>query len=327
MRRIEFAVVVVLGLFTALAVEAQQAGKVYRVGILWLDAEPSIPRGFNVFQQSLGDSGYVEGTNLSFLHRWAERRHDRLLDQAAELVRLRVDVLLANGTLPIQALAEATTTIPIVIISVSDPVDTGLIASLARPGGNITGVSGRVEELNEKLLGLLKECIPSASRIAVMGGTTVGRGRQKMEVAARTLGVRLQFLELAPKVASLKEVDAAFEAAAKARAEGLVLLPTIFLAQNQDWIAGRALRRQLPTIFWRSDFPKDGGLMAYGPDSAYMWQRAGALVARILKGARPADLPLEQADRFRLVINLKTAKALGLTIPQSLLVRADEVIQ
>jgi ABC-type uncharacterized transport system substrate-binding protein len=232
--------------------------------------------------------------------------------------------MFASTGFTIRALAEATTAIPIVMISMADPVDTGLITSLARPGGNMTGVSGRVEELNEKLLELLKESVPSVSRVAVLGTpTAVGLYRKGMEVAARSLRVRLRFLE----VASRKELDATFETAAKARAEDLVLLPLALFALNESRVAGLALQRQLPTIFWRSAFAEAGGLMAYGPDRADMWRRAGALVARILKGARPADLPVEQADRFRLVINLKTAKALGLTIPQSLLVRADEIIQ
>jgi putative tryptophan/tyrosine transport system substrate-binding protein len=325
MRRIRLAVVLVIGLtLSSLAVEAQQAGKVYRIGVIWFGPEPSTPPGFEVFRQSLRESGYVEGTNLSFLHRWSERRPERLSDLATDLVRLKVDVLLAWGTLAIRAMTEATTTVPIVIISVADPVDSGLITSLARPGGNITGVSGRVEELNEKLLELLKESKPSASRVAVFGHpTAVGLHREGMEVASRSLGVRLQFL----KVTSLAELDAAFEAAAKGRAEGLVLLPTVLFAFNERWIAGLALRRQVPTIFWRSEFAEAGGLMAYGPDAAYLWRRAGWLAASILKGARPADLPVEQADRFRLVINLKTAKALGLTIPQTLLLRADQVIE
>src|SRR5262249_31667734 len=245
-------------------------GKVYRVGILWLGTEPG--PGFEVFKHSLSDSGYVEGMNVSFVHR-SVGHPAGLSEQAAELVRLDVNVLLAPGTYPIRAMAEATTTIPIVMFAVGDPVDEGLIASLARPGGNITGVSGRVLELNENLLELLKESKPSISRVAVVGApNVVGHFRQRMEVAARSLGVRPQFLE----VTSLKEVKAAFEAASKAHAEGLVLLPTVFLARNQEWIAERALRRQLPTIFWRSDFPKAGGLMAYGPDLDYMWQRAGA---------------------------------------------------
>jgi len=218
--------------------------------------------------------------------------------------------------------AEATTTIPIVILSVGDPIDAGLIMSLSRPGGNVTGLSYRAMELSAKLLELLKESIPTSSRFAVMGGTTVRLQRGEMEVAARSLGTRLQFIELTNPM----EIDAAFETAAKARPDGLVLLPTVMFASNPGRIARLALRYRLPAIFWGHQFPVAGGLMAYGPDGTYLWKRAGVLVAKILKGARPADLPVEEADRFRLVINLNTARALGLTIPQSVLLRADQVI-
>jgi putative tryptophan/tyrosine transport system substrate-binding protein len=309
-------------LASPLAVKAQPAsGKVYRVGILSAGGEPSPPSSF---RQSLADSGYVEGANLSFVYRWADGDFERLPALAAELVRLGVDVLFSISTLAIRALAEATTTTPIVAISVADPVDAGFVASLARPGGNVTGVTGRVLELNEKLLQFLKESTPSASRVAVLGGPTqVARDRKRMEDAARSLKVQLQFVE----VASRKELEAAFEVMAKARAEGVVVIPTVLLALNQSRIAALALQRRLPSIFWASEFAEAGGLMAFGPDWPYMSRRAGALIARILKGARPADLPMEQADRFRLVINLKTANALGLTIPQSVLVRADEILQ
>ena len=311
-------------LVTPLAVEAQSTEKMYRVGLLWHGPEPSTSPFFEVFRQSLVDSGYVEGANLSFLHRWSEGHLERLRDLANDLVRLKVDVLFASHPRAIRAVAEATMTIPIVVLSAGDLVDAGLVSSLARPGGNITGVSGRVEELNEKLLELLKESMPSASRVAVLGGAiAVGLHRKGMEIAARSLGVRLAFVE----VTSLKDLDAAFETAAKARAEGLVLLATPLFAFNEMQVAKLALQRRLPAIFWRSGFPEAGGLMAYGPDRAYMWRRGGALLGRVLKGARPADLPVEQADRFRLVINLKTAKALGLTIPPSVLGRADLVIQ
>jgi putative ABC transport system substrate-binding protein len=328
MQLIGLAVLLALSLTLApLAAKAQQAGKLYRVGILSFGHEPQ-PRSaipyFGPFRQSLADSGYVEGRNVSFVYRWAGDDPSRLPALASELVRVGVDVLFSFSTLAIRALAEATTTIPIVVISVADPIDAGLVASLARPGGNITGVSGRVTELHEKLLELLKESKPSVSRVAVFGHpTAVARDRQGMEAAARRLRVQLQFLE----VISLKGLDEAFESAAKTRVEGLVLLPTVLFALNERRIAGLALQRRLPTIFWRSQFAEAGGLMAYGPDDVYALQRAGALAARILAGARPSDLPVEQADRFRLVINLKTAKALGLTIPPSVLGRADQVIQ
>ena len=326
MRRIGLAVVLAVSLILAPFVgKAQQPGKVYRVGILSPGHEPppGIPY-YGPFRQSLADSGYVEGRNVSFVYRWAERDFRLLPALAIELVRVGVDVLFATSTPAIRALAGATTTIPIVVVSVPDPIDAGMVASLARPGGNITGVSRRVVELNEKLLELLKESNPGASRVAVFGHPTeVERDRQRMEAAARSLGVRLQFLG----VTSLKELDAAFETAAKARAEGLVLLPTVLFVYNESRIATLALQRRLPTVFWRSQFAEAGGLMAYGPDDVYAYRQAAALVAKVLKGARPSDLPVEQVDRFRLVINLKTAKALGLTIPQSILLRADQIIE
>jgi len=328
MRLIGLAIILSASLtLTSLAAEGQQAGKVYRVGILNPGHEPppySAISYYGPFRQSLADSGYIEGRNVSFAYRWGGGDFRILPALAIELVRVGVDVLFAVSTPAIRALMGATTTIPIVVVSVLDPIDAGMVASLARPGGNITGVSGRVIELNEKLLELLKESKPSVSRVAVFGHpTAVGRDRQGMEAAARRLRVQLQFLE----VTSLKGLDEAFESAAKARAEGLVLLPTELFAFNERRIAGLALERRLPTIFWRSQFAEAGGLMAYGPDDVYALQRAGALVARILAGARPSDLPVEQVDRFRLVLNLKTAKALGLTIPPTILLRADQVIE
>jgi putative ABC transport system substrate-binding protein len=318
-------------LATPLVAETQQAGKVYRVGILWVEPDrvaqaatsPPIAADFDLFRQSLTDNGFVEGRNLLLLHRWSPDL-GRFPDLATELIRLNVDVLFTADTPGIRAAAGATQTIPVVILSVGDPLESGLVASLARPGGNITGLSNRAPELSVKLLELLKECIPRASRIAVIGGTAVGRWRKEMEVAAPSMGTRLQFVELTNPQ---KEVDAAFETIAKARAEGLVLLPTIFFAKNPVRIARLALHHRLPAIFWERHFPAAGGLMAYGPDLPHLWQRAGVLVAKILRGAKPSDLPVEQADRFSLVINLQTAKALELAIPQSVLIRADKVIE
>jgi len=324
MRLIGLVVVLTLSLFLApfVAEPQQQAGKTYKIGILWAGREPPVPPSLGVFGQSLADSGYVEGKNLSFLHRWSEV-DARFPDLAAELVHLKVDVLVATASPAIRAAVGATTTIPVVVLSAGDPVEAGLITSLSRPGGNVTGVSARAEELSAKLLELLKESIPRSSRFAVMGGITVRLQRKEMEVAARSLRIQLQFIELT----SPTEVDAAFETVAKARPDGLVLLPTLMFAMNPGPIAKLALQHRLPAIFWGHQFPAAGGLMAYGPDVTYLWQRAGVLVAKILKGSRPADLPVEQADRFRLVINLNTAKALGLTIPQSVLLRADQVIE
>jgi putative ABC transport system substrate-binding protein len=314
---------ILLRLYPRSLAETRETGKVARVGMLWQ------LRGFagpymDLFLQTLADAGYIEGRNVSFAHRWAESRQDSLLDLATELLRLKVDVLVASSTPAIHALVQATTTIPIVAISVADPVELRLVGSIARPGGNITGVSGRVHDLNQKLLELLKESTPKASTIAVIGVPAAVRlRRDEMEVAAQSLAVRLQFLE----VTRPEDFEAAFDMAAKADAGGVVVLPSPLFAFNEPRIAELALRRKFPSIFWRSSYAKAGGLLAYGPDSLDQWKRTGTLVAKILKGTKPADLPIEQADRFRLVVNLKTARALGLTIPQSVLIRADEVLK
>jgi putative ABC transport system substrate-binding protein len=314
---------VLLRLYPRPLAETRETGKVFRVGMLWQ------LRGFtgpymDLFLKALADAGFIEGRNVSFAHRWAESRQDSLPDLATELLGLKVDALVASSTPAIQAVAHATTTIPIVALSVGDPVALGLIGSLARPGGNVTGVSGRVQELNQKLLEVLKESTLKASRIAVIGvPEAVKLRRDEMEVAARSLGVRLQFLE----VTRFEDLEAAFNRAGKTHVQGVVMLPSPLFAFNEKLIAEFALRRQLPSIFWRHSYAEAGGLLAYGPDIREQWRRAGILVAKILKGARPADLPVEQADRFRLVINLKTAKTLGLTIPQTLLQRADQIIQ
>jgi putative ABC transport system substrate-binding protein len=241
--------------------------KISSVGILWHDKERSISPFFDVFRQSLSDAGYVEGRNLNFVHRWSEGRLVLLPDLVTDLVRLKVNVLFASQPAAFRAIAAARTKIPVVVISGGDLVDAGLVNSLARPGGNITGVSGRAEEVTEKLLELLIETRRGASRLAVMGGPlVVGLHRKSLEVAARSLGVRLQFLE----VPSLKELDAAFAMAANEHAEGLLLLPTPFFSSNEMQIAELALQRRLPAIYWRSGFPEEaGGLMSYGPDRAY----------------------------------------------------------
>jgi len=327
MRRIGLAVALALSLFLApFAAETRQAEKVYQVGMLWLGRERPVPPllgvlgPLGVFGQSLADSGYVEGKNVTFLHRWSQDAAG-FRDHADELIRLKVDVLVANDPEAIRAAIYSTTTIPVVILTVEDPIESFPIASLSRPGGNVTGLTNRATELNSKLLELLKECVPRSSTIAVLGqGRWPGQWRKEMEDAARSLGVRLQFFGLTNPE---KEVEAAFETITKARAEGLVLLPSRFFTMNLVRIARLALLHRLPAIYWRADFPAAGGLMSYSPDDTYLWRRASALVARILSGARPADLPVEQVDRFRLVINLNTAKALRLTIPQTLLARAD----
>jgi putative ABC transport system substrate-binding protein len=272
----------------------------------------------------LRELGYVEGQNLIFEYRWAGKA-DQFPGLAADLVRLNVNVIVAPLTPAIHAAKDATTMIPIVILSVGDPVRSGFVETLARPGGNITGVTGPVTaELNAKLLELLKEAVPAATRMAVLGSAAaLALNLREVERAAQSLGVQLQLLE----VRGPDEFESAFETATRQGAGALIMLPVVFFAFNEKRIAELAVKYRLPAVFWRGSFAEIGGFMAYGPSRADILRRAAALVGKILQGAKPGDLPVEQAMRFELVINLKTAKALGLTIPPTLLFQADKVIQ
>ncbi len=309
-----------------LAAEAQQPAKVYRIGLLL--AGPISPRTHLVeaFRQGLGELGYVEGQNFALVIRSAERGAEQLPDRAAELVRLNVDVIVAVTTPAVQAAQHATRKIPIVMVSIADPVATGFVASLVRPGGNTTGFSIISPELSGKRLQLLKEVVPRVSRIAVLfNPTDPGNALQmrETEAAARVLGVQLQALE----VRSLNDLETAFQAAIKARAGATFTLDSSLFYTHRTRIVELAAKHRLPTIYGFREFVEAGGLMAYAVNLADMWRRTAVFVDKILKGTKPADLPVEQPTRFELVINLKTAKALGLTIPQSVLIRADQVIQ
>jgi putative tryptophan/tyrosine transport system substrate-binding protein len=306
--------------------EAHDKGKVHRVGLLSSGREflTFSSRFVDVFTRTLADLGYVEGRNITFVYRWSENRLDSIQALATELVALKVDVLVASDTRAIEALRDATTTIPIVANSVGDPIESRLVSSLSRPGGNTTGITGRLQEMHQKWLELVKAGTPKVSRVAIMAlPHAIEIHRREMEAAASALAVRLHFIT----VASPREIEAAFDAAVKAGAHAVVMLPALHFARNPKRVADLALHHRLPSIFWREDYAEAGGLIAYGPDRDHLWRRTAGLVGKILGGARPTDLPFEQADRFRLVVNLKTAKALGLTIPQSLLVRADKIIQ
>jgi putative tryptophan/tyrosine transport system substrate-binding protein len=317
------------GLLTApLAAQAQQVGKVFRVGYL-SPGSPSQPfrqRRFEAFRQGLRELGYVEGQNIAIESRWAEGKYDRYPALAADLVRLKVDVIVPVGGAATQATQQATRTIPIVMSVVIDPVGSGLVASLARPGGNVTGLTIMASDLVGKQLELLKEVVPKVSRVALLWNPdNPGSAPQlrQAEAAARALGVRLQPLEARDP----QEIDSAFAAMTRERAGALVILAdSIFLNQRRQ-IAELAAKRRLPAVFGNGEHAEAGGLMAYSANLLDLERRAATYVDKILKGAKPADLPVEQPSKFELVINLKTAKALGLTIPQSLLGRADEVIQ
>jgi putative ABC transport system substrate-binding protein len=313
--------------FTA---EAQLAAKIARIGYLNVNAASANPRLFEAFRQGLRDLGYVEGRNLLIEFRSTEGKSERLQVLAAELVTLRVDVFVTGGgTLAALAAQRATGSIPIVFNSVGDPVASGLVASLARPGANITGLSLLFPELVGKCLELLKQAVPGVGRVAVLfqPGAVPERSERDIlkgaEVAAQALGVRLQTVEARGPA----DLDRAFADMVRARADALTVLSTPMFLSERRRLADLAAARRLPTVFSFREYVEAGGLMSYGPDVADMSRRSATYVDRILKGAKPGDLPVEQPTKFELVINLKAAKDLGLTIPQSVLARADEVIQ
>jgi ABC-type uncharacterized transport system substrate-binding protein len=312
-----------------LAAEDQQAAKVARIGYLAYN-RAAAPDLQEAFRQGLRDLGYVEGRNVVVEYRDAEGKSERLPALAAELVALKVDVILAaTGTPQALAAQQATRTIPIVFTSVADPVTSGLVTSLARPGGNVTGLSLLAPELVGKRLELLTQAVPGVSRVAVLwqpgglGERTEKDMLKRAEVAARALGVRLQFVEARGPT----DFDRAFSDMTRARAGVLTVLPGSMFFNERKRLMDLAAKNRLPAVYPWKEGVDAGGLMAYGVNQADLYRRAATYVDKILKGAKPADLPVEQPTKFELVVNLKTAKALGLTIPQSLLTRADQVIQ
>ena len=318
-----------LGLVAApLAVEAQQTAKVPRVGYLnpGSASDPLTQRRLNAFRQGLRELGYVEGQNIAIESRWAEGKYDRYPALAADLVRLKVDVIVAHGGTATQAVQQATRTIPIVMSLVLDPVGSGLVPSLARPGGNVTGTSFMGPDLVGKQLQLLKEVVPKVSRVALLrnpANPASAQGLRDAEAAARALGVRLQALEARDP----QEIDSAFAAMTRERAGALLILPDPIFGNQRRQIAELAAKRRLPAIHGGlPEYAEAGGLMVYSPNILDLKRRAATYVDKILKGAKPADLPVEQPTKFELVINLRTAKAIGLTIPPSLLQRADQII-
>jgi putative ABC transport system substrate-binding protein len=307
-----------------LAAQAQQAAKVRRIGFLCPGRCDEPQR--EAFWQGLRELGYVEGQNIAIESRSAEGKLDRLPELALDLVRLKVDVIVVGAEPSAQAAKRATTTIPIVMAVSFDPVGSGLVASLARPGGNLTGLATLNPELAGKRLELLKETVPGVVRIAVLRNSnnpiTTPQLRET-RAAAQALGLELQSLD----VQGPEDFDAAFQAATKARAGALIVLSDGVTNDHRTRLVGFAAKSRLPAMYGGRPYVDAGGLMAYGANGADNFRRAATYVDKILKGAKPADLPIEQPTKFELVINFKTAKALGLTIPQSILVRADEVIQ
>ena len=324
LRSIGLIVILALGFLAAPApAEAQPTGKVYRIGYL---AMFPAPPGREAFLQGLRDLGWIEGQNITIEYRYAHGRLEQLLDLVAELVRLKVDLIVAVSPQPVQAAKEATTTVPIVMVAVADPVTYGFVTSLARPGGNITGVSLLLPELSAKRLELLREMVPKLSRAAVLWNAANPFRALDLKVAqagARALGVTLQSLE----VRGPDDFDRAFEAASRERARALITLEDPLTFTHRTRIVGLAAKHRLPAIYGLREYVDAGGLMSYAPILLDNFRRAATYVDKILKGTKPADLPVEQPMKFELVINMRTAKAIGLKIPQSLLLRADQVIQ
>jgi putative ABC transport system substrate-binding protein len=306
--------------------EPQQPKKVPQIGYLCPTLPSSLLARTEAFRQGLKELGYIEGKNIALEYRWAEGKIDRLPDLAAELVRLKVDVIVTCGPVATRSAKEATATIPIVMTFDSDPVGNGFVASLARPGGNITGLSTLAPELSGKQVEFLKEIVPKLSRVAVLGTSTWPGNAQlvkETELAAGAFGVKLQYLDILDP----KDIETAFRAATKARADALLVLVSGVLADHRTQIANLALKSRLPVTSYRREYVEDGGLMSYSVSYTDLDRRAAVYVDKILKGAKPADLPVEQPTKFELVINLKTANQIGLTIPQSFLYRADKVIK
>jgi putative tryptophan/tyrosine transport system substrate-binding protein len=328
MERRRFIEVIAGGLVTApLAAEAQQAAKVPRIGALGGSAAAHPLR--EAFLQGLRDLGYVEGRTVVIEYRYDEDKLERLPASAAELVALKVDVIVTGSTPAAIAAKQATTTIPIVFAAVADPVADGLVTSLARPGGNVTGSSTLSPELVGKRLEHLKQVVPALTRVAVLWqpGAVPDRTEQDMlkqaDVAARVLRVQLQFVE----GRSPADFDTAFSDMTRARAGALTVWGNAMFFTERSRLADLAAKNRLPAEYGTKGFAHAGGLMSYGPDIAYMFRRLATYVDKILKGAKAGDLPVEQPTKFELVINLKTAKAIGLTIPKSVLQRADQVIE
>jgi putative ABC transport system substrate-binding protein len=311
-----------------LAAQAQQGAKIARIGYLSLNlaADPIVQEAF---RQGLRDLGYVEGRNLVIEYRDAEGKVERLPALAAELVALKVDVIVVPTSTPAAVAAkQATRTLPIVFIGTADPVASGLVTSLARPGGNVTGLSNLAPELVAKWLELLKQALPGVIRVAalwqpgILGERTEKDMLTRAEVAAQALGVRLQIVEARGPA----DLDRAFSDMTRARAGALTVLPSNMFLREHRRLVDLAAKHRLPAVYTVKEYVDAGGLMAYGPNLADVFRRAATYVDKILKGANPGDLPVEQPTKFDFVINLKIAKALGLTIPPSLLGRADEVI-
>ena len=318
--------VVVVQLAVGVIAEAQQPKKVPRIAYFSAGSASSQASRLDMFKRGLQELGYAEGKDIVIEQRYAEGKLDRVAALAAELVGLKLDVIVTGGPAATRSAKEATATIPIVMGFDYDPVGSGVVASLARPGGNITGLSSLAPEISGKQLELLKEVLPRLSRVAVLGNSTepgIGQLRKEAELVGAALKVQLQYLD----ILASKDIATAFEAATKRRAEAVLALSSFIIISQRTQIAELATKNRLPAIYPWPEFVEDGGLMTYGANSNDLFRRAATYVDKILKGSKPADLPVEQPIKFEFIINLKSAKQIGLTIPPNVLARADKVIK
>ena len=320
---------IVLGamlLALCLPADAQQPAKIPRIGFLGTSSAPFYSARIETFRQGLRELGYVEGKNIAIEYRFADGQNDRLPELAAEVVRLKVDVIVTTPASPASAAKKVTKTIPIVFVAAGDPVGTGLVDSLARPGGNLTGLTILNPELSGKRLELLKEAAPRITRVAFLFNPSSGAGQlilEETERAAKGLGLQIQSLE----VRNLNDFDGAFAAAIREGAHALIPAASPIINTHRARVLEFAFKNRLPTIFGNPEAVEAGGLMSYAPDFTEQFRRAATYVDKILKGAKPGDLPVEQPTKFEFVINLKTAKQIGLTIPPNLLARANKVLK
>jgi putative tryptophan/tyrosine transport system substrate-binding protein len=306
--------------------QAQQQPKIPRIGFLTNNSSTGLGAADEAFRQGLRSLGYVEGKSLVTEYRYGEGKVGRLAEMAAELVRLKVDVIVTGGPTSTRTAKQATSTIPIVMASDPDPVANGFVASLARPGGNITGLATLSPELGGKRLELLKEILPKLYRVTVLGTSTTPGTAQELkeaELAAGAFGVKLQYLN----VLDPKDIEAGFRAASKERADAVLVLNSAILLSQRTQVVDLAAKSRIPAIYWAPEFVEAGGLMTYSVSFIDLHRRAATYVDKILKGAKPADLPVEQPKKFEFIINLKAAKQIGLTISPNVLVRADKVIR
>ena len=322
MRRREFIALLGGAVVSPYSAHAQQART---IGLLGSGSEAAQRQWTSAFVQRIAQLGWTEGGNLKIAYRWADGRNERFAEIAAEFVRLNVDLILTHNTVPTLVAMQATSSIPIVFATAGDPVGSGIVASLARPGGNVTGLSGQAPDTAGKRIELLRELTPGLERLGVL--TEIGNPYAALDVkevqgAARTLNIQVQTVELRPG----DEIDAALNFL-KGRVQALYVLPIPLFFTNRVQISNGSLAARLPTMYVIREYVQAGGLISYGPNWPSMWRRAADLVAKVLNGVKPADIPIEQPTQFDLVVNARTAKALGLTVPTALLARADEVIE